>query len=220
MGKDRLCDRIQAKMDEASPKIRQVDIVRITGAGKSTVSQWLAGIKTPGPVYLTMLSELFGVSVNWLLNGKDGTIGPEKAGLYPYKPRKIPLISWVQAGTWTDTGCDDPAMNCSEWTETTANVSERAFALLVRGDSMTSLGNPRSIAEGAKVVVEPVFDPLELNRKIVVAMIEGSVEATIKEFIQDGMSKYLRPFNPSYQSLQITDSCRIVGVVKQIIIDL
>ena len=85
---------------------------------------------------------------------------------------------------------------------------------------MRSISDPRSIAEGAKVIVEPVFDPDNLNRKIVVAMINGSTEATIKEFIQDGPIKFLRPLNPAYPSLQITDECRIVGVVKQIVVDL
>lgn len=69
-------------------------------------------------------------------------------------------------------------------------VSEHAFTLVVRGDSMTNPNNPRSIQDGARVVVEPIFDPEQLNRKIVVAMLEGSSEATIKEFIQDGPVKF------------------------------
>ena len=175
------------------------------------------------------LAEILKTNTTWLETGKGekeartATVSSSGDVVFPaidLVSKKIPVISWVQAGAWSDTGCDDPAMNCDEWMETSSGVSEHAFALVVRGDSMTSLGNPRSIQEGAKVVVDPNFDHDQLNRKIVVAMLEGSSEATIKEFIQDGPVKFLKPLNPAYPSMQVTGNCRIVGVVKQIVIDL
>lgn len=217
MGNEWFSDRLMSLANKRG--LRQVDIVQITGASRASVSKWFAGISVPDPTFLTKLSEYFGVSVNWLLTGKEGSVGPETDCLSAYKPRSVPLLSFVQAGLWTDIGCGDPAITCSEWTETTAQVSDRAFALIVRGDSMSNTSNPRSIQDGAKVIIEPEFDPEQLNRKIVVAMLEGSNEATIKEFIQDGPVRFLKPFNPAYPTLPINGNCRIVGVVKQIIID-
>ena len=174
------------------------------------------------------LEEILKTNSDWILYGKGNPearyvlVQPDSQEFkaISLSTKRIPVISWVQAGVWSDTGCDDPAMTCTEWMETSSGVSEYAFALIVRGDSMTNSSNPRSIQDGAKVVVEPIFDPEQLNRKIVVAMLEGSSEATIKEFIQDGPVKFLKPLNPAYPSMQINGNCRIVGVVKQIVVDL
>jgi SOS-response transcriptional repressor LexA len=127
------------------------------------------------------------------------------------------VLSWIQAGAWNDIGCDDPAMTCTEWTETSADVSDHAFALIVRGDSMFNPSDKRSLADGVMVVVDSVFnlDVESLNHKIVVAMLEGTNEATIKEFVKDGPNMYLNPLNPRYPIIPIDGNCRIVAVAKE-----
>ena len=198
------------------------------GVKQPTVSQWEADLMVPRGESLKKLEEILKTNSDWILHGKGNPdaryvlVQPDSQEFkaISLSTKRIPVISWVQAGAWSDIGCDDPAMTCTEWMETSAGVSEHAFALIVRGDSMTNSNNPRSIQDGAKVVVEPIFDPEQLNRKIVVAMLEGSSEATIKEFIQDGPVKFLKPLNPAYPSMQINGNCRVVGVVKQIVVDL
>ena len=212
------CDRLVEYTRDNN--LKQVDIVRITGSIKGLVSQWFSGKAKPGSTYLTRLSEFSGKSVSWWLNGRDGKVGPEITGAMTFIPRKIPIISWVQAGSWADTYCDNTEINPDGWIETSAKVSTRAFALVVRGDSMTNHADPRSIQDGSKVIVDPEFDPAYINRKIVVAMLDGSTEATIKEFVQDGPSKYLNPLNSRYPVITVNGNCRIVGVVKQIVVDL
>ena len=203
-------------------------IAEHVGVKQPTVSQWEADLMVPRGESLKKLEEILKTNSDWILHGKGNPdaryvlVQPDSQEFkaISLSTKRIPVISWVQAGAWSDIGCDDPAMNCAEWMETSSGVSEHAFALIVRGDSMTNSNNPRSIQDGAKVVVEPIFDPEQLNRKIVVAMLEGSSEATIKEFIQDGPVKFLKPLNPAYPSMQVNGNCRIVGVVKQIVIDL
>lgn len=203
-------------------------IAEHVGVKQPTVSQWEADLMVPRGESLKKLEDILKTNSDWILHGKGNPearyvlVQPDSQEFkaISLSTKRIPVISWVQAGAWSDTGCDDPAMACSEWMETSSGVSEHAFALIVRGDSMTNSSNPRSIQDGAKVVVEPIFDPEQLNRKIVVAMLEGSSEATIKEFIQDGPVKFLKPLNPAYPSMQINGNCRIVGVVKQIVVDL
>lgn len=203
-------------------------IAEHVGVKQPTVSQWEADLMVPRGESLKKLEEILKTNSDWILHGKGNPdaryvlVQPDSQEFkaISLNTKRIPVLSWVQAGAWSDTGCDDPAMNCDEWMETSSGVSEHAFALVVRGDSMTNSNNPRSIQDGAKVVVEPIFDPEQLNRKIVVAMLEGSSEATIKEFIQDGPVKFLKPLNPAYPSMQINGNCRVVGVVKQIVVDL
>lgn len=198
-------------------KIKQVDIARITGASKASVSKWFSGASVPESTYLSKISEYFGVSVNWLLTGKSGSVGPETAVLTAFKPRKVPLISTVQAGMWTDTGCSDPLMSCADWVIASEDVSDNAFALEVCGDSMHNPADKRSLIDGAIVIVDTVFDPDPscLNHRIVVAMLEGTNEATIKEFVKDGANLYLKPLNPRYPIIPINESCRIVAVAKE-----
>ncbi len=203
-------------------------IAEHVGVKQPTVSQWEADLMVPRGESLKKLEEILKTNSDWILHGKGNPdaryvlVQPDSQEFkaISLNTKRIPVLSWVQAGAWNDIGCDDPAMTCTEWMETSAGVSEHAFALIVRGDSMTNSNNPRSIQDGAKVVVEPIFDPEQLNRKIVVAMLEGSSEATIKEFIQDGPVKFLKPLNPAYPSMQVNGNCRIVGVVKQIVVDL
>lgn len=203
-------------------------IAEHVGVKQPTVSQWEADLMVPRGESLKKLEDILKTNSDWILHGKGNPearyvlVQPDSQEFkaISLSTKRIPVISWVQAGAWNDIGCDDPAMTCTEWMETSSGVSEHAFALIVRGDSMTNSSNPRSIQDGAKVVVEPIFDPEQLNRKIVVAMLEGSSEATIKEFIQDGPVKFLKPLNPAYPSMQINGNCRIVGVVKQIVVDL
>lgn len=203
-------------------------IAEHVGVKQPTVSQWEADLMVPRGESLKKLEEILKTNSDWILHGKGNPearyvlVQPDSQEFkaISLSTKRIPVISWVQAGVWSDTGCDDPAITCTEWMETSSGVSEHAFALIVRGDSMTNSNNPRSIQDGSKVVVEPIFDPEQLNRKIVVAMLEGSSEATIKEFIQDGPVKFLKPLNPAYPSMQVNGNCRIVGVVKQIVVDL
>lgn len=203
-------------------------VAEAVGVSQPTVSNWESDLMIPRGESLKGLEDLLKTNMDWILHGKGNPdaryvlVQPDNIGFQSINlnAKKIPLISWVQAGAWTDTGCDDPLMSCSEWVETSASVSDKAFALIVRGDSMTSAGNSRSIQDGAKVIVDPNFDHDLLNRKIVVAMLDGSTEATIKEYVVDGPYKFLRPFNATYPTMQINGNCRIGGVVKQIVLDL
>ena len=171
------------------------------------------------------LEEILKTNSDWILHGKGNPdaryvlVQPDSQEFkaISLNTKRIPVLSWVQAGAWNDIGYDDPAMTCTEWTETSADVSDHAFALIVRGDSMFNPSDKRSLADGVMVVVDSVFnsDVESLNHKIVVAMLEGTNEATIKEFVKDGPNMYLNPLNPRYPIIPIDGNCRIVAVAKE-----
>ena len=174
---------------------------------------------------LKKLEEILKTNSDWILHGKGNPdaryvlVQPDSQEFkaISLNTKRIPVLSWVQAGAWNDIGCDDPAMTCTEWTETSADVSDHSFALIVRGDSMFNPSDKRSLADGVMVVVDSVFnsDVESLNHKIVVAMLEGTNEATIKEFVKDGPNMYLNPLNPRYPIIPIDGNCRIVAVAKE-----
>lgn len=200
-------------------------IAEHVGVKQPTVSQWEADLMVPRGESLKKLEEILKTNSDWILHGKGNPdaryvlVQPDSQEFkaISLSTKRIPVLSWVQAGSWSDIGYDDPAMICTEWTETSADVSDHAFALIVRGDSMFNPADKRSLADGVMVVVDSVFDADvdALNHKIVVAMLDGTNEATIKEFVKDGPSLYLNPLNPRYPIIPIDAGCRIVAVAKE-----
>jgi SOS-response transcriptional repressor LexA len=89
----------------------------------------------------------------------------------------------------------------NELVKTTRKLSDSAFALRVKGDSMTS-SHELSIPEGSIVIVEPEFGFVdEANGKIVVAQTVSGGEATLKLAIDPPFS-YLIPLNPAFKPMR------------------
>lgn len=113
--------------------------------------------------------------------------------------RKIPVISWVQAGDF----CGIEEIDISgveQWVNCYRKVSDNSFALVVRGNSMEP-----EFREGENIVIDPAV-PAETG-KFVVAKIEDcgtDGEATFKQFVKDGGQVFLRPLNNAYPIIDMT----------------
>ncbi|EPZ8358988.1 LexA family protein [Enterobacter hormaechei] len=214
-------ERIRARRKEL--KLTQAVLAKLVGVNRVTVTGWESGDYEPGGSNLQGLAAALKTNPHWIITGQGDPDCDETL----YKPtekfgvKKIPILSWVQAGEWTESGAPITEDDISEWIFTTANLSDEGFALRVRGDSMTNPNGAPSIPEGSFVVVDPDYgSPHEVNGKIVVAQIVGSAEATLKKFVIDGPLKYLVPLNPNYRVMEVNGNCKIVGVVKQVVTDL
>lgn len=214
-------ERIRARRKEL--KLTQAVLSKLVGVNRVTVTGWESGDYEPGGSNLQALAAALETTPNWIITGQ----GEADCEEISYKPtekfgvKKIPVLSWVQAGEWTESGAPITENDISEWIFTTANLSDEGFALRVRGDSMTNPNGAPSIPEGSFVVVDPDYGSAqEVNGKIVVAQIVGSTEATLKKFVIDGPLKYLVPLNPNYRVMEVNGNCKIVGIVKQVVTDL
>jgi len=125
----------------------------------------------------------------------------------------VPLISWTTAGNWAEVVDNFAPGDAEDWIVTTARVGPHAFALRIRGDSMTPL-----IPDGAIVIVDPDTDAK--HRSIVIVRQNHDTEATCKRLIYDAAQPYLQPENPRYPVMQMSPDAKIVGVVRQVITDL
>ena len=83
------------------------------------------------------------------------------------------------------------------------------FALRVKGDSMVNAG----IMEDDLVIVRSTHDAT--NGDIVVALSEE--EATVKRFIVNGPTKFLKPENEIYDNIPLSESWSIQGKVVALI---
>jgi len=119
--------------------------------------------------------------------------------------KRLPIISWTQAGNWQEI-CDTSQYgDYGEYVETDA---KGIFALRVRGDSMQT-----EFHEADIIVINPYLRP-EHNDYVVVSNEEG--EATFKQLKKYGRTRVLHPLNPRYDDIELSRSeYRIIGVVVE-----
>ncbi|MGO2307072.1 MAG: LexA family protein [Providencia sp.] len=199
-------------------KMTQKDVAELVGISASAVTQWESDSTGLSAENLLKLSSVLKCNPKWLLLGYGDP--DENVPFEPSEYNSVPIISWVQAGSWADNFCE---MNLHDYKyiKTSINVSNKAFALIVKGQSMTATNGDLSIPEGAIVIVEPDYGYIDdINGKIIVAQQKSSNEATIKKLIIDGPNKYLAPLNPQFNPIQVNGDCIIAGKVKQVIINL
>lgn len=206
-----LGSRIREKRKELS--ITQLQLSKSVGVSHVTVSQWESDTTAPKGENLYKLAKILGTQANWLISGIDSKHESNVENVpFQLHVKKLPVISQVQAGAWSEAIDFRSLGDEVEWEDAPANASDNAFWLRVVGDSMTAQTGV-SIPEGHMILVDP--DTEAQNGNLVVAKLEGTDEVTFKKLFMDAGQKYLKPLNPNYRPLEINGNCRIVGVVKE-----
>jgi SOS-response transcriptional repressor LexA len=131
----------------------------------------------------------------------------------PAMVARVPLISWVAAGSWRETIDNFQPGDADVWIDTAKRVGQSAFALRVKGDSMEP-----TCPDGSVIIVDPEREPE--NGSLVVVRLDEDAEATFKKLMMEGGRRYLAPLNPRYPVLEISGPATICGVVRQVLIDL
>ncbi|MFQ2693688.1 LexA family protein [Aeromonas caviae] len=216
---DRISERRQAL------KISKNELARRVGITHASVNKWESGLNQPKGRYLNDLAAALGVSVDWLLTGKEeGTTGVAESPFPGYRnvepaviPQggRVPILSYVQAGNWREmceqaTGFDGSL----EYVAAGVSVGSCAFGLWVRGNSMEP-----DFKEGDLLIVDP--DEAPKAGDFVIAK-NGSEEATFKKYrsrgeYDDGRPRFeLVPLNDDHETLS-TDQTHIaiIGVVVE-----
>lgn len=124
-------------------------------------------------------------------------------------PGLVPVISWVQAGQWAEAVAVDPR-EVEEWLPCPVRHSPRAYALRVRGDSMTAPIGQRSYPEGSIVFVEPERRSPHNGERIIALRIDSD-EATFKVYKNEDGRQWLQPLNPTHEPIR--DPFEVLGTV-------
>lgn len=200
--KSSLAKNLETLMQEK--QISQTRLSKISGVSQSYIFKILNDqIKKPSLDTLEKLATALDSTVAQLTHSLEL---PKEAdpvvGL-----RKVPLISWVQAGLPTPVASLD---DMDKWYICPVRISKNGFALKVRGESMEPM-----FYEGDIVFIDPEV-PAESGR-IVAAVDDGAAdpEATLKKLVKDGPDYYLRALNPDWPGPKFqpfTQSMRIAGV--------
>lgn len=120
----------------------------------------------------------------------------------------LPLISWVQAGDWSEVIDNFAPGQAETWLPCPSNHGPRAYALRVEGVSM----EPK-FHSGDIIFVDP--DLQAEHGSYVVVRLDDDKKATFKQLVLEGEQRFLRPENPAWpkQLIPINGNATICGVV-------
>lgn len=120
----------------------------------------------------------------------------------------VPLISWVQAGSWCGVVDNFSPGEAEDWLPCISRVGPHAFALRVRGVSM----EPK-YQDGDIIFVDP--DAAAEHGKNVIVRLDDAQEATFKNLVVEGSRRFLRPLNPDWpeKMIEVNGNATICGVV-------
>lgn len=206
-----IAERLRAAMAASGSLQTQSALERKSGVGQATIGRVLRGEADVRIETLFSLALALGKTISYFI-GEDDRIHNVEAVHDNGGGRKAPIISWVQAGAWSNMADICLPESSEEWEEVPPSTGSNAFWLRVIGDSMTAHAG-QSIPEGSLILVDPSVSAD--NGKLVVASLTDSSEVTFKKLIIDSGRKYLKPLNPSYPLMEINANCQIIGVVTE-----
>lgn len=216
-----LSERIKMALDAAG--IDQSELARHIGVSSVAVNNWCTGAtKSIKGINLLKASGRLGVNAEWLSSG----VGPMKADgapptfdqnvvPAPIGTRQIPIIDYVQAGTWTAVADPFPPGAAYEYVLTDLDLSGAAFGLRVKGRSMAP-----EFSEGDVIIIDPEVSPAPGD--FVVAK-NGGQEATFKKYRPRGIDPAtgteifeLIPLNEDFAPIRSDVSpCIIIGTMME-----
>lgn len=195
-----LATRFKARRLELG--MTQVEVANSAGVSQQSIESIESG-RTRKPRNLLELSKALKCNPEWLLNGEN--IMP----LTEISSRRIPVISYVQAGSLTEARAITDLTGDFEYVLADADIPEYCFALRIDGDSMQP-----EFKEGDIIIIDPELLPMP--GEFVVAK-NGGHEATFKKYrpLGVGINEFeLVPLNPDYPVLRSADMhLQIIGVM-------
>lgn len=205
--------RLQEKLKEKGYK--PADLARAAEVSGVAAGKWIHGDSQPKAGKLKLIARFLDVSDDWLLTGReasprlDNNVDLSQRILFEGRP--IPVISWVAAGSFgpIETVLKDAEVD--EYLPPIKECGKNGYGLVVTGISMSPKFEPED-----RIYVNPDFQVSDLKTgDLVIVSCTGDNEATFKQLIIEGTTKYLKPLNPKWdeQIIKLTEDCRLVGKV-------
>ena len=200
------------KNQRKSKKLTQQQVADAIGVSKTSVIYWEKDENLPKHDSLMALAQILGVTSDYLLHGKESnSLDNNVIAPFPMAGRLIPVISWVQAGTWTTADSVPMGTQFKEWLPPNPKCGKNGYGLIVVGESMSPDFRPSD-----KIYVNPDFQISDLKTgDLVIVACDGETEATFKRLILESNGMYLEPLNPKWHEkiIPLREGCKLVGKV-------
>jgi SOS-response transcriptional repressor LexA len=189
----------------------QAAVAEKAGVSQTTVSRLLRGEVDPQSGTQRRLADALGINLAPLLAkaGRASNSLADRIAREPIKrPIGVPLVSWVQAGTFAESIDTFQPGDAEVWLICPRKCGANTFALQVDGTSMEPV-----YQDGEFIFVDPDVEPT--NGTDVVVRLEDRNEVTFKRFVIENGQRFLMPLNPKWQPQRIAlpADARIAGVV-------
>lgn len=195
--------------------VSNAKLARMIGVSRPTIGNWIDGKSAPTGENLTNLANALKVDPNWLMSGKESQArfdnNVDVSQKIPFDGRPIPVISWVAAGSFEPIETVLRDAEVDEYLPPIKECGRNGYGLIVTGISMSPKFEPED-----RIYVNPDFQVIDLKTgDLVIVSCAGDNEATFKQLIIEGTTKYLKPLNPKWdeQIIKLTEDCRLVGKV-------
>lgn len=186
-------------------KMTQKELAQKSGVKQSVISDLETGnAKSTGSIL--ELANALGVTAEELKKGVVGEL--ITTNVVPFQARMAPVLSWVQAGNFTNVESVDMSQ-VTEWFPLPDDC-EKCFYLKVRGVS-----NEPDFVEGDYIVVDPTVYYSDMQSGDII-VVRKDKDATFKKLVieSDG-TRYLKAINPNFHPniIPIDEDCYFIGQV-------
>ncbi|MBN6524233.1 helix-turn-helix domain-containing protein [Acinetobacter pittii] len=186
-------------------KMTQKELAQKSGVKQSVISDLETGnAKSTGSII--ELANALGVTAEDLRKGI--TTDTETTNVSPVQARMAPVLSWIQAGNFTNVESVDMSQ-VLEWFPLPDDC-EKCFYLKVRGVS-----NEPDFIEGDYIVVDPTVHYSDMQSGDII-VVRNDKDATFKKLVieSDG-SRFLQALNPNFHPniIPIDENCYFIGQV-------
>lgn len=200
---------------ETGKRFKNTDLASFAKTTRANVGLWVNGpTKELEGSKLLKAAEFLGVNQSWLAGEKvsmvldESTASKENSNLAPMVAKLAPVLSWVQAGNFTNVQSVDMSQ-IEEWLPLPDDCDE-CFYLKVQG-----LSNYPTFHEGDYILVDPTVQYSDMQSGDVI-VVRKHEDATFKRLvIEPDNSRYLQALNPEFKPniIPLDEDCIFVGEV-------
>ncbi|MGN5762734.1 LexA family protein [Acinetobacter calcoaceticus] len=200
---------IRLKQLRKDRKLTQQQLADKVGVSKTSIIYWEKDENIPKHDSLVALAGSLGCSIQYLINGSEkDKINKECQNVKEIKTHMAPVLSWVQAGTFTNVQAVDMSQ-VQEWLPLPEECTN-CFYLKVQG-----ISNQPDFLEGDYILVDPdvYYNDMQSGDMVVVRRFE---DATFKKLvIETDNTRYLQALNPEFKPniIPLDEHCHFVGQV-------
>ena len=195
-----IAERVKNKRNKLG--LTQLQLSELVGTAQTSIQKIERG-DTKTPRHIEALARALKCTPEYLLFG-IGDI--DNATVMSNATNYLPLVSFVQAGDWSD--INEIRVDEAELYPSPIKCSVNSFIVRVEGESMMKAFYP-----GDLLYVDPESQPI--NGSFVIARLDDENQATFKQLVIDGNKRYLKALNPDWPTkfIEINGNCTIVGKV-------